>query len=133
MFVLNEKNISCNRYEVDLSNGEQCSNWFMQMNPKMDVPVLQNESLIVPSSSQIINYLEADFIGTDVPLLPTDDRHLLRKIEFLNRKISQNNIILVLLAWERFCTRTLFHLQSCLLLGHCEQVSYASYQQMVKS
>lgn len=59
----------------------------MQMNPKMDVPVLQNETLIVPSSSQIINYIEANFKQN--PLLPTDDRHVMSKVILINRKISQ--------------------------------------------
>lgn len=87
--MLNEKNIPCTLCEIDVSNGEQCSQWFMQMNPKMDVPVLQNETLIVPSSSQIISYLEANFIGKHPTLLPTEDRNLLKQIAFLHRKISQ--------------------------------------------
>lgn len=74
---------------MDVSNGEQCSDWFVQMNPKMDVPVLQNDTLIVPSSNQIIGYLEANFTDTHPALLPTDDRGLLRQVIFLHRKISQ--------------------------------------------
>lgn len=89
LFVLNEKNIPCTLYEVDVSNGEQFSNWFMQMNPKMDVPVLQNDTLIVPSSNQIIGYLEANFVDTHPALLPTEDRNLFKQIIFLHRKISQ--------------------------------------------
>lgn len=89
LFVLHEKNIPCICYEIDVANGEQCSNWFMQMNPKMDVPVLQNDTLIVPSSNQIISYLEANFHGKHPVLLPTDDRNLLRQIAILHRKISQ--------------------------------------------
>lgn len=61
----------------------------MQMNPKMDVPVLQNDTLIVPSSNQIIGYLEANFVDTHPTLLPTEDRNLLKQIVFLHRKISQ--------------------------------------------
>ncbi|XP_031616589.1 ganglioside-induced differentiation-associated protein 1 [Contarinia nasturtii] len=89
LFVLHEKNIPCTLYEVDVSNGEQCSNWFMQMNPKMDVPVLQNDMLVVPSSNQIIHYLEANFVEKHPTLLPTQNRNLLNKVIFLNRKISQ--------------------------------------------
>ncbi|XP_055313359.1 ganglioside-induced differentiation-associated protein 1 isoform X2 [Sitodiplosis mosellana] len=87
LFVLHEKNIPCTLYEVDVANGEQCSSWFMQMNPKMDVPVLQDDTLVVPSSNQIINYLEANFNGPS--LLPKEDRNLLNKVIFLNRKICQ--------------------------------------------
>lgn len=89
MFVLHEKNIPCTLYEVDVSNGEQCSDWFMQMNPKMDVPVLQNDTFIVPSSNQIIHYLEANFLENNTTLLPTQNRNLLNKVMFLNRKINQ--------------------------------------------
>lgn len=89
LFVLHEKNIPCTLYEVDVANGEQCSNWFMQMNPKMDVPVLRNETLIVPSSNQIISYLEANFINGHSTLLPLDSRQLLNKVVLLHRKISQ--------------------------------------------
>lgn len=82
LFVLHEKNIPFTLYEVDVSNGEQCSNWFMQMNPRMDVPVLQNNTFIVPSSNQIINYLEANFSGPKHPtLLATENRTLLNKID----------------------------------------------------
>lgn len=87
LFALYEKNIPCTLHEVDVSNGEQCSNWFMEMNPKMEVPVLQNETLIVPSSSQIVNYIEANF--KEISLLPTDDRHIMSKVILFNRKISQ--------------------------------------------
>lgn len=59
----------------------------MQMNPKMDVPVLKNDTLIVPSSNQIIHYLEANF--TENQLFPNNDRNLLNKVIFLNRRISQ--------------------------------------------
>lgn len=61
LFVLHEKNIPCTLYEVDVANGEQFSDWFIHMNPKLDIPVLQNGPLIVPSSNQIICYLDANF------------------------------------------------------------------------
>lgn len=89
LFVLHEKNIPCTLYEVDVSDGEQYSNWFMQMNPKMDVPVLQNDTLIVPSSNQIISYLEANFVDKHPPLLPFENRNILTKVVVLHRKISR--------------------------------------------
>lgn len=61
LFVLHDKNIPCTLYEVDVTNGEQFSDWFIHLNPKLDIPVLQNGPLIVPSSSQIICYLDANF------------------------------------------------------------------------
>lgn len=61
LFAFYEKNIECDLEEVDISTGTQCSNWFLQLNPKFDVPVLQNGSLVIPSSNQIISYLEENF------------------------------------------------------------------------
>lgn len=106
---MEEKNISYTLHEVDVTNGEQCSNWFMQMNPKSDVPVLQIEALIVPTSNEIINYLEVNFndgkatnsfkflihlfifllIETHASLLPMKDVKLRNKIVNLHRRISQ--------------------------------------------
>lgn len=63
LFAFYEKNIECDLQEVDITNGKQCSNWFLELNPKFDVPVLQNGSLVIPSSNQIINYLEENFDG----------------------------------------------------------------------
>lgn len=61
LFVLHEKNIECSLQEVDVTNIEQCSNWFMALNQKLDVPVLIDDAFVIPSSNQIINYLEANF------------------------------------------------------------------------
>ncbi|KAH8402883.1 hypothetical protein KR222_009138 [Zaprionus bogoriensis] len=63
LLVLYEKNIDFVPYEIDLSNGEQFSNWFLSLNPKGDVPVLRDGVLVVPNSSHIINYVEAKFRG----------------------------------------------------------------------
>lgn len=58
---MHEKNIIFTTYELDIANGEQYSSWFLEMNPKGEVPVLQDESLIIPESGQILNYLENKF------------------------------------------------------------------------
>lgn len=48
---------------MDLLNGEQYSSWFLNLNPKADVPVLQDGSFVVPDSVHIINYIEQKFRG----------------------------------------------------------------------
>lgn len=60
---MHEKQIKCTLYEVDVTNGEQFSDWFLELNPKGEVPVLQNGTFIVPSSGQIISYLEGNYKG----------------------------------------------------------------------
>ncbi|KAI8129542.1 hypothetical protein FF38_04795 [Lucilia cuprina] len=65
LLLLYEKNIEFTPYVVDLLNGEQYSNWFLNLNPKGDVPVLQDGSFVVPDSLHIINYIENKFRGGD--------------------------------------------------------------------
>lgn len=48
---------------MNITNGEQYSQWFLEMNPKAEVPVLRNGTLIVPESGRIISYLEENFKG----------------------------------------------------------------------
>lgn len=61
LFALYEKGIKFTAYEVDITNGEQYSKWFLAMNPKAEVPVLKHNLIIVPESGRIISYLEENF------------------------------------------------------------------------
>ncbi|EDW69281.1 ganglioside-induced differentiation-associated protein 1 isoform X1 [Drosophila virilis] len=69
LLVLYEKNVDFTPYIVDLCNGEQYSNWFLNLNPKGDVPVLQDGAFIIPNSPHIISYVETKFRGEQHPLL----------------------------------------------------------------
>lgn len=48
---------------MDVTNGEQYSQWFLELNPKGEIPVLQDGTLIVPESGRIISYIEDHFQG----------------------------------------------------------------------
>ncbi|XP_055686597.1 ganglioside-induced differentiation-associated protein 1 [Lutzomyia longipalpis] len=61
LLVLYEKNINFLAYEVNVAAGEQYTPWFLDLNPKGEVPVLKIGSLVVPESAQIINYVERNF------------------------------------------------------------------------
>ncbi|XP_016989796.1 ganglioside-induced differentiation-associated protein 1 isoform X2 [Drosophila rhopaloa] len=63
LMVFYEKKIDFFPYVVDLCNGEQYSNWFLNLNPKGDVPVLQDGAFIIPNSTHIINYVDSKFRG----------------------------------------------------------------------
>lgn len=63
LFALHEKGLKFTSHEVNITNGEQYSQWFLEMNPKAEVPVLRNGTLIVPESGRIISYLEENFKG----------------------------------------------------------------------
>lgn len=93
LFVLNEKNIPCTLHEVDITNGEHCSDWFIHMNPKLDIPILQNGSLIVPYSNQIICYLDANFNGGELQsIFVVENNNYLFILYDKTRKIGENGL-----------------------------------------
>uniref|UniRef100_A0A182Q9V1 Ganglioside-induced differentiation-associated protein 1 n=1 Tax=Anopheles farauti TaxID=69004 RepID=A0A182Q9V1_9DIPT len=59
--ALNEKGIRFTKYEIDVTNDEHFSEWFLELNPRAELPVLQNGSLVVPGSCRILEYLEENF------------------------------------------------------------------------
>lgn len=63
IFALHEKNIKFTSYEIDVASSEQYSEWFLDLNSKGEVPVLQHDALIVPASGRIISYLEDNIHG----------------------------------------------------------------------
>lgn len=48
---------------MDIASGEQFSSWFLQLNPKGDVPVLKDNELVICNSNSIIEYLESKYNG----------------------------------------------------------------------
>lgn len=80
--ALYEKKIKFSLYELDVTNGEQYSDWFLELNPKGELPVLQDGVLIVPESAKILNYLEENFTSeNNVRLIPKIiDEHVLQRI-----------------------------------------------------
>lgn len=48
---------------MDVTNGEQYSEWFLDLNSKGEVPVLKHDALVVPASGHIISYLEDNIVG----------------------------------------------------------------------
>lgn len=89
--ALYEKNITFTAYEVDVLNGEQYTSWFLDLNPKGEVPVLQDGLLIIPESSQILNYLETNYSdGTNIKLIPRDKgEKVVERIIFFSKLINR--------------------------------------------
>ncbi|KAH8320213.1 hypothetical protein KR067_003586 [Drosophila pandora] len=69
LLILYEKKIDFFPYVLDLYNGEQYSSWFLNLNPKGDVPVIQDGAFVIPNSAHIVNYLESKFRGEKYPSL----------------------------------------------------------------
>lgn len=63
---MHEKGVPFSPYEIDVANGEQFSEWFLELNAKGEVPLLKNGSLIIPVAAQIINYVEKNFKGGEL-------------------------------------------------------------------
>lgn len=59
--ALYEKNLPFESHIVNITKGAQYEPWFLQLNPKGEVPVLQDTGKIIPDSTRIIDYLEDNF------------------------------------------------------------------------
>jgi glutathione S-transferase len=108
--ALHEKNLPFDSKRVNLTKTEQYQPWFLYLNPRGEVPVLQDTGKIIVDSANIINYLEDNFNHWDTPrLIPMDQgpevrqrvthfRHLLQKAPagmlktgaMLNQHLLQN-------------------------------------------
>lgn len=90
--ALHEKNLAFDSKIVNLIKNEQYQPWYLYLNPRGEVPVLQDTGKIIPDSARIIDYLEDNFSNGDTPrLIPMDQgpeirqrvthfRHILQKV-----------------------------------------------------
>lgn len=68
--ALHEKNLSFEGNLVDITRGAQFEPWFLEINPRAEVPVLQDIGKIIPDSTRIIDYLEDNFSnGNDISVV----------------------------------------------------------------
>ncbi|CAH2039603.1 unnamed protein product, partial [Iphiclides podalirius] len=68
LMALYEKNIEFEPLIVDITKGEQYSSWFLELNPRGEIPVLKIHNEIIPDSTRIMDYLEYH-LDQDVPPL----------------------------------------------------------------
>ena len=69
-------------YHVDLQKNEHHSTWFLELNPRGEVPCMKfGPGKVVSDSTRIIHYLEAHVpVDTHPPLVPcTSDTRLYQK------------------------------------------------------
>jgi len=59
--ALHEKKLPFKTHFVNIAKSEQYQPWFLEMNPRGEVPVLKDGVKIIPDSSRIIDYLEDNF------------------------------------------------------------------------
>lgn len=56
--ALYEKNIDFEPFVIDITKGEQYSSWFLDINPRGEIPVLKVNKSVIPDSTRILDYLE---------------------------------------------------------------------------
>lgn len=59
--ALHEKRLNFESIIVNIMKGAQYERWFLRVNPRGEVPVLQDDAKIIPDSNRIIDYLEDNF------------------------------------------------------------------------
>lgn len=72
--ALHEKKLPFESCIIDLPKGGQYEPWYLQINPRGEVPVLQDCGKLIPDSTRIIDYLEDHFCIADIPkLIPMEE------------------------------------------------------------
>ncbi|XP_041987107.1 ganglioside-induced differentiation-associated protein 1 [Aricia agestis] len=69
LMALYEKNIDFEPIVIDITKGEQYSPWFLEINPRGEIPVLKVNNAIIPDSTRIMDYLELYLDQETTPLL----------------------------------------------------------------
>lgn len=93
VLALQEKKLKFHSHFINIANGEQYEKWFLDINPKGEVPVLQDTGKIIPDSGRIIDYLEDNFSNGDTPrLVPMDQGSEIRqKVTYFRSIIDKIN------------------------------------------
>ncbi|KAI8426268.1 hypothetical protein MSG28_005156, partial [Choristoneura fumiferana] len=81
LMALYEKNVQFEPLVLDITKGEQYSSWFLDINPRGEIPVLKVNNRIIPDSTRILDYLE-DYLDPELPPLinVSTDRKVLNNI-----------------------------------------------------
>lgn len=61
VMTLHEKKLPFDSVIINITKGEQYSPTFLKVNPRGEVPVLQDSGKVIPDSARIIDYLEDNF------------------------------------------------------------------------
>ncbi|XP_045766669.1 ganglioside-induced differentiation-associated protein 1 [Maniola jurtina] len=75
LMALYEKNIEFELLVIDITKGEQYSPWFLDINPRGEIPVLKVNNSIIPDSTRILDYLELYLDQETTPLLEVSQDH----------------------------------------------------------
>ena len=88
LIALYEKGVEFKAHHVDLVAREQHQRWYLEMNPRGEVPVLKHGSSIVTESTKILEYVDQHLGVAKGQLYPSFGRdkidHFI-KVEFSHR------------------------------------------------
>jgi len=87
IMALLEKRLPFKSHVINIAKGEQYQPWFLEINPRGEVPVLKDGVKVIPDSARIIDYLEDNFSNNgDTRLIPLDQGAEIRQkvIHFRN-------------------------------------------------
>src|SRR5437867_13351858 len=87
MIPLKEKGLPFESVYVDLHKFEQHSDWFVKLNPEGQVPVLENNGIVITHTTVINEYLEDVF--PEIPLRPYDPVGKAR-VRYWNKFVDEN-------------------------------------------
>jgi len=83
LIALYEKKVDFTPRQIDLANKEQHERWFLKINPRGEVPVLQHGEKIITESTRILEYIGGNFgeSGRRDTLFPRFPPQLIGKVE----------------------------------------------------
>ena len=85
LMFLKEKEVEFKGHIVNLANGETHSDWYLQINPRGEVPSMRFGDEIINGSDDILHYLETNKLGKEKSLYPTDSEFLSKHNYFVER------------------------------------------------
>ena len=85
LMFLKEKEVGFKGHIVNLPGGETQSRWFLEINPRGEVPSMKIGDEIINGSDNILEYLETNNLGTRKSLYPTDSEFVSKHNYFVER------------------------------------------------
>ncbi|CAK1556275.1 unnamed protein product [Leptosia nina] len=89
LMALYEKNIEFEPLLIDITRGEQYSSWFLEINPRGEIPVLKVDNVVIPDSTRILDFLEEHINQETPPLINvSSDGKIMKNINMFREMIE---------------------------------------------
>lgn len=128
LMALYEKKVEFIPRSIDLSNFEQHERWFLDLNPRGEVPILMHGDQVIVDSNVILEYIDKNF-GRPNQLFPADLNALDRMRHFI---VKIDSIVMFVLTFGAAIFHT-EHVTDCLRYPFCDELRRAKYRHMITS